>query len=187
LLPPGDIIPRFVFHKAAELPSAEAAKLVQRAEAASKELTAIALKDVLEHLRSLDRMACAAGIATGSRPVPADVADVLRSHPMIHTAEGALFRRAIASACESCGLAVISVRNREIWGETACAWKVTEAGLRKQIDALRKSEGAPWGTDEKTATAFALLALKKHRRNPSGDSPRKSSGGPTLPRGQMRQ
>jgi hypothetical protein len=187
LLPPGDVIPRFVFHRAAELPSAEAANLVQRAEAASKELTAIALQEVLEHLRSLDRTVCAAGIGTGSRPVPADLADVLRSHPMIHSAEGALFRRAIISACERCGLAVISIGNREIWAETASAWKVTEAGLRKQIDGLRESEGAPWGSDEKTATAFALLSLKKRRRNPTGDSSRKSSRGPTHPRGQMRQ
>jgi hypothetical protein len=79
---------------------------------------------------------------------------------MIHTAEGALYRRAIASACEGSGLAVISVSNREIWGKTADAWSVKEATLRKQIDGLRKSAGAPWGSDEKTATAFALLALK---------------------------
>jgi len=187
LLPPGDIIPRFVFHRAAELASAEAAKLVQRAEAASKETTAIALKEVLEHLRSRDQMICAVGIATGSRPVPGDLADVLRSHPVIHTAEGALFRRAIISACERCGLAVISVGNREIWAETACAWKMTETELRKQIVVLRKSEGAPWGSDEKTATAFALLALKRKRTNLTGDSSRKSSRGPTHPRGQMRQ
>lgn len=160
LLPPGDSIPRFVYHRAAELPLSEAVKMVQHAEAASKTVAAIALKEVLEHLRSLDRVARAAGIGTGSRPVPIDLVDVLRSHPMIHTAEGALYRRAIASACEECGLAVISVRKREIWGKTADAWNVKEATLRKQIDGLRKSAGAPWGSDEKTATAFALLALK---------------------------
>lgn len=187
LLPPGGIIPRFVFHRAAELSSPEAAKLVQRAEAASRELAAIALNEVLEHLRSLDKVVCAMGIAAGSRPVPVDLADVLRSHPMIHTAEGALFRQSIAAACEGGGLAVISVHSREMWVKTAESWKVTEAALRKQIDGLRKSEGAPWGSDEKTATAFALLALKKNSRNPTDDSSRKSSCGPTHPRGQMRQ
>ena len=79
---------------------------------------------------------------------------------MIHTAEGALFQQAVASACKGCGLDVDSVREREVWLNAATRWGVKEAGLRKQVDGLRKSLGAPWGTDQKTATAFALLALR---------------------------
>jgi hypothetical protein len=101
-----------------------------------------------------------AGIPSGSKPVPKDLQAVLRSHPAIHTAEGALFQRAIASACQNRGLAVISAREREVWLNAADAWGVQEAGLRKAIDGLRKSVGAPWGTDQKTASAFALLALR---------------------------
>ncbi|HEY6369282.1 MAG TPA: hypothetical protein VIX37_01775, partial [Candidatus Sulfotelmatobacter sp.] len=68
--------------------------------------------------------------------------------------------RAIASACQNSGLAVISAREREVWLNAADAWGVQEAGLRKAIDGLRQSVGAPWGTDQKTASAFALLALR---------------------------
>jgi len=85
---------------------------------------------------------------------------VLRSHPMIHAAEGSLFQRALASACQGCGLTVISVREREVWLNAASAWSLKEAELHEQVDGLRKSVGAPWGTDQKTATAFALLALR---------------------------
>ena len=35
LLPPGDVIPRFVYHQAAELSLAQATKLIQQAEAAA--------------------------------------------------------------------------------------------------------------------------------------------------------
>ncbi len=160
LLPPGDAIPRFVFHKAAELPASQAAKLIESAEIASRETAQIAVKDVLDHLNSLDRKAKAAGFACGSRPIPTDVGVVLRSHPMIHSAEGALFQRAIAAACESCGLPSIAAREREVWTKAATAWGLTEASLRTQVDGLRKSAGAPWGTDQKTAMAFALLALR---------------------------
>jgi len=160
LLPPGDSIPRFVYHKAAELPLSQAADLVQRAEAASQQTARIAVKDVLDHLRSLAFVAKAAGISRGSRPVPEDLSTVLRSHPMIHTAEAALFQRALACACQNCGLTVISVREREIWGNAASSWGLKEVELRKQVDELRKSVGAPWATDQKTATAFALLALR---------------------------
>jgi len=160
LLPPGEAIPRFVFHHAAELPAAQAAELIERAEDASRKAAQTAVKDVLDHLRSLDRVAKAAGFACGSRPVPKDLAVVLRSHPMIHSAEGALFQRAVASACESCGLASIAAREREVWTKAAATWSLAEASLCEQVDGLRKSVGAPWGTDQKTAMAFALLALR---------------------------
>jgi hypothetical protein len=79
---------------------------------------------------------------------------------MIHTAEGALFQRAISSACRECGLAVVPVREREAWLKAAGAWSLKEAELRKQVDGLRKSVGAPWGADQKAASAFAMLALR---------------------------
>jgi hypothetical protein len=159
LLPPGDSVPRFVYHQAAELPPAQAAELVARAEAASQQTARIAIGEVLDHLRTI-ALVTKAGIPSGSKPVPKDLQALLRSHPAIHTAEGALFQRAIASACQNSGLAVISAREREVWLNAADAWGMQEDGLRKAIDGLRKSVGAPWGTDQKTASAFALLALR---------------------------
>jgi hypothetical protein len=82
---------------------------------------------------------------------------------MIHTAEAALFRRALASACEKCGVAVAFAREREIWAHAAKASGLQETLLRKRVEALRKSVGAPWGSDQKTATAYALLALATHQ------------------------
>jgi hypothetical protein len=159
LLPPGDSVPRFVYHRAAELPLPEAADLVHRAEIASREAAQIAVVDALDHLRSLDLTVKAAGIASGSRPIPKDLSAVLRSHPTIHTAESVLFQQSVAFACQECGLAVIAGREREVWLSAATTWGLKEEGLRRQIDGLRKSVGAPWSADQKTATAFALLAL----------------------------
>lgn len=160
LLPHGDSVPRFIYHKAAELPLSEALELVSRAEAASEESALIAVKEVLDHLGSLAVAVTAGGIPCGSRPVPTDLSVVLRSHPMIHTAEGALFERAVTSACQGCGLGVISAREREVWRNAASSWGMKEEEMRQQVDGLRKSVGAPWGTDQKTATAFALFALR---------------------------
>jgi hypothetical protein len=160
LLPAGDSIPRFIYHQAAELAPARAAELVQRGEDASRETAHVAVKEALKHLRSLGLEVKAAGIPSGSRPVPKELSAVLRSHPLIHTAEGELFRRAITSACKSCSLPVIFAREREVWPNVASAWGLKEAGLRKQVEGLRASVGAPWGSDQKTAAAFALLALR---------------------------
>jgi hypothetical protein len=159
LLPPGDLIPRFVYHRATELSVAQVANLIQQAESAALEASRTGVNDALDHLRTLGVTVKAAGIASASKPVPTDLAAVLRSHPMIHTAEAALFRRAIMAACEDRRLAVVSARERELWSATATAWTLKEASLRKRVEDLRKSVGAPWGSDQKTATAFALLAL----------------------------
>jgi hypothetical protein len=160
LLPPGDSIPLFVYHQAAELSLSQAVELVRRARVAAEETARVALRDVLDQLRSLSITVKAAGVACGSKPVPPDLSAVLRSHPLIHSAEAALFRQAIVSACEDCGLAVISVREREVWPKAAGACGLKEAALRGQVDNLRKSVGAPWGADQKAATAFAVLALR---------------------------
>ncbi|MGA8622551.1 MAG: hypothetical protein WB660_29015 [Candidatus Sulfotelmatobacter sp.] len=164
LLPVGDSVPRFVYHEASKLTASEAVQLVHCAEDASQEATRGAVQEVLDHLRGLDFAAQAAGIPSGSRAVPKDLSTVLRSHPMIHSAEGALFQQAVIFACKICGLEVISAHEREVWRSAAAAWNLKETGLRKQIDALRQSVGAPWGTDQKTAAAFASLALWPGRR-----------------------
>ncbi len=161
LLPPGDAIPRFVFHKAAERPLVQAADLIARAEAASREAARNAVKDILHTLASLDVVAKAAGISEGGNEQPKELSAVLRSHPAIHTAEAALFRESLASACEDCGLNVISSLDRDVWTNAATAWQLKEAVLKKQVNGLRTSVGAPWGADQKTAMAFALIALRR--------------------------
>ena len=163
LLPSGDSIPRFVYHQASELPASQAPELIRRAETASGEAARIAVKDALDHLQSLGLTIKAAGIPSASRSIPKDLAVVLHSHPLIHTAEAILFRQAVSSACQRCGLDVVAMREREVWinAATACGWQ--EAKLRAQIDDLRKFLGAPWTADYKTATAMALLALQRAR------------------------
>jgi hypothetical protein len=54
---------------------------------------------------------------------------------------------------------MISVRHREVWSTAATMWGLQEAELRRQIDGLRRSVGAPWGADHKEAAAIALFAL----------------------------
>jgi hypothetical protein len=160
LLPPDRSVPRFVYHEAAELPLSQATALVKRAREASQKTARLAIKDVLRDLDSRGAKADICGVLSGSTPVPDDLSRILRSHPLIHAAEGALFQQTIVSACESCGLTVTVAREREVWSRAAAAWDLAEPGLRKEMDALRTSVGAPWNADHKAAAAIALLALK---------------------------
>ncbi len=160
LLPLDGSVPRFVYHEAAALPFPRATELVTRAREASQRATRLAIKDVLRELDSRGAKAAVCGVLSGSTSVPDDLSRILRSHPLIHSAEGALFQQAIVAACESCGLPVTAAREREVWSRTAAAWSIAEPGLRKELDALRAAVGAPWTADHKTAAAIALLALK---------------------------
>jgi hypothetical protein len=94
----------------------------------------------------------AAGVATGSTAVPSDLAAILAAHPLIHAAEGVLFQEAVAGACEARGLNVVRVRERDLWSKLG-------SDVRQEVDSLRSLIGPPWGADQKTATAAALIAL----------------------------
>jgi hypothetical protein len=162
LLPPNSSIPRFVYHAASEMQLAQAAELVKRGRKASVDAASLAIQETVEELTSGGIGVDVCGVLSGSTVAPKDLTAILRSHPMIHAAEGVLFQNAIISACEGRGLTVVVMREREVWVRAAAAWDMTEAALRKTVDGLRKSLGPPWSADHKVSTAMALLALKSH-------------------------
>ena len=163
LLPPNCSIPRFVYHEASEMPLTQATELVERGTKASQEAARTAVEEAVGELSSRGVRIDVCGVLSGSTVVPNDLAAILRAHPLIHAAEGALFQDAIVSACGSRGLTAVLSREREVWERAAAAWDITEPGLRKTVDGLRKSLGTPWSADYKTATAIALLALKSNK------------------------
>jgi hypothetical protein len=156
LLPDDGSVPRFVYHAAAELALPQASQLVKRAASAAQAAAGVAVQQVLDELRSTNVIVGAAGILTSSATLPTGITDILRSHTLIHTAEGALFQQAVAAACEGCGLRVIRIRERELWGKPG-------DNMREQLDGLKKSVGPPWGADQKSAAAAALAALRASR------------------------
>ena len=154
LLPADGSIPRFVFHQAAEMPPAESADLVKRAAAASRHVAKSAVRGILRELRSYNIQV--AGIPSGSTALPGDLASILKSHALIHAAEGVLFQKAVVAACERNGVHAVCPRERELWTKIGPA-------MKGQIEALRQSAGPPWGADQKIAAAAALVALESFR------------------------
>jgi hypothetical protein len=164
LLPRAAEVPRFVYHAAAELTETDAATLVQRAEKVAHAAAREAVRQVIQEVQAKGGAVWAAGIAGGSTRVPDDLRAVLRSHALIHAAEGLLFQRALTAACEYCGLHVTTSRERGLWGAAAAALGLPEAELLAQLNGIRKSAGPPWGADQKTAAAAGLLAMSARVR-----------------------
>jgi hypothetical protein len=78
---------------------------------------------------------------------------------LLHTAEGELYREALAEAAAASGLRVVRYLNGEVRSEAAAALGWTPAALDVQLAEFGQTAGHPWTKEEKDATAAAILAL----------------------------
>jgi hypothetical protein len=139
----GPDLPAQAYHAAAGLPLPEAERLVQRwAEEALSSVEACFAELVRRH------PTVAVGIAAAVRPVPALDA-VLRSHPLLHLAEGQLSREAVAEAATRAGLPVHYLDPKGRPDPIAV----------DRTAALGRAAGPPWRKEHKLAALAALTAL----------------------------
>jgi len=159
------------FHAARLLPLDAAQRLVDRgldsATRMARGALAAAAGDLLRQGRHL--LACGL-IQSSARPLPAFAA-VLASHALVHTAEGELFRDALAAAAASQGVAVLRVRERELLARCAARVGLAAGDLERHLAALGRALGPPWRQDEKLATLAAWLALAALRQPVRADAP----------------
>ncbi len=101
-------------------------------------------------------------IVSGKNEKASDLEITLRSHAMIHAAEGRLFRNALADAAAELELKVYRFPENAILEMSAEAWHTTPDDVERQIAELRRTMGPPWRRDEKLAALAALLALSRH-------------------------
>jgi hypothetical protein len=100
---------------------------------------------------------CGLLLASG-RPLPS-LEKILASHALIHTADGELFREAILHASARSGLAMSTVKERELLDGAGQAFRMKSAALLQRVTELGRPLGSPWTQDEKFATLAAWLAL----------------------------
>lgn len=136
------------YHAAAEHPLAEARALVDAAIESSRGLALEAFSAAMRALQGKGHEIAGCGIVTGSGRALPGLESILASHALIHTAEGEMFREALAWAATQCGLRVVTLREKAI-----------EERRLKQIASLGKLIGPPWTRDEKFATLAALEVL----------------------------
>ncbi len=122
-------------------------------------LAAEAVSALVAKLNRNGHTVAAAGILFGSgRPLP-DLTATLRSHALIHTAEGEFFREVLVQACSHCSLPVTKIKEREVWERAAAASHRDSEYLQRLIAELGRSLGPPWRQDEKLASLAAWIAL----------------------------
>ena len=153
------------YHAAQELGLSRAERLITACTDSSVRLAKKAVAAALDRAARKDFRISTCGVLTGSgRPLP-DLAKILSSHPLLHTAEGELFRNAMASACKSCGLSVLAVKENEVLVRSSSELGIAEQTIQQHLARLGASMGPPWRQDEKLATRMAWLTLAVKARN----------------------
>ncbi|MBV8199314.1 MAG: hypothetical protein JOZ15_01700 [Acidobacteria bacterium] len=153
------------FHAARLLALEQARELVERSLEGAIRAARRALAAAAGELRRQGSDPIALGLVQSSaRPLP-ELAAVLASHALVHTAEGELFRNALAVAAAKQGLFVLRVREREL--VERCRSARGADGERFLAD-LGRALGPPWRQDQKLATLAALLALALRTQLPTG-------------------
>jgi hypothetical protein len=132
-------LPRQVFHACeGGVPLPEAIKLIDKVTAAAGRCAG----RVLAELGPVD----AIGVAADTRPMPDDVSRILASHPLMHMAEGQLYRDAILDAAAALDLPVVCIPAKQLMAEGDAEW----------LAAQGRALGPPWRKDEKLAALAAL-------------------------------
>jgi hypothetical protein len=119
------------------------------------------MREVVDCLgRQNCKVVAAAILLSSGRPL-SDLARILASHAMIHTAEGEFFRHAFHDSCANLKIPVTGVRERDLDDHARAALGRAAEPLKKKIAGLGKTLGSPWTTDEKAAALAAAIVLAR--------------------------
>jgi hypothetical protein len=148
-----------VYHAGQKLPLERAEALVRSSGQAFEATARASIAAVLAELRERGLAPSASAILRGGgRPLP-PLATILRSHALVHAAEGELYRTVLARASEACGLTAAFVPASGLAARVAGAVRIPEARVVSMLAELGKASGRPWTRDQKEATLAAWLAL----------------------------
>jgi hypothetical protein len=147
------------YHAAAGLNIRDAERIVTNCAARAALLAQRALAAMVEELLSAGYAVTGCGLLLASgRPLPA-LESILASHPLIHTAEGELFREALRAASRECGVPMAAVKERELFTRGTAELGIPEDALQQRLSEMGRVIGAPWRQDEKYAAMVGWLAL----------------------------
>jgi len=147
------------YHAAEPMAFPDAEAFINRCADSTRTMAKKAVRDAVAELTGMGFAMAGSCVLLGSgRPV-GDLAKILSSHPLIHTAEGEFYRNALKQACESCGLAFSGVKERELMGQAAAGLGIRAAEIENRVSQLGRTLGPPWRQDERLSAIAAWIVL----------------------------
>jgi hypothetical protein len=153
---PGGVQPYHVA-RTMDLPKAE--EFIKGVIAAIDRSASLAVRSLAEAINGKDHSVAGCGIVLASGRALPSLEATLRSHAMVHTAEGELYRAAIARAAKNLSWLCVRVPERDLYKLAAKQLRIPEPKLKIRITEMGRALGSPWSADEKCATLVAWLAL----------------------------
>jgi hypothetical protein len=148
-----------VYHASEEMPIEQARAVIDAARAKFERSASEEIASLVAELEASKNPVSAAAIVSGSsKPLP-PLESVLKSHALIHAAEGELFRAVLAGASERCRLRVERVAAKELVGRASSLLQLSAAELDHYLAKLGKSSGRPWAIDHRESALAALVVL----------------------------
>jgi hypothetical protein len=146
------------YHAAEGFSLKDAEALVSACTEASLQLATQAVREAIADAKREGYEISTSCILTGSgKPIPA-LDKILASHPLLHTAEGELFRNVIARACLNHHLPVVAVKEKELMARAQDDLGISAELIEQHLQRMGKAMGAPWRQDEKYASLAAWIA-----------------------------
>jgi hypothetical protein len=153
------------YHTGEKMALAGAREFITSVREQGRDLAYRAIHDLQVELEERGyRLTRGALLLASGRPL-LELEKILSSHALIHTADGELFRECLLYASGRCGLAVVSLRERELMEQAAKAFRVPQPSLLRRVSELGRPFGAPWSQDEKFATLAAWLAARASKKS----------------------
>ena len=153
---PGGVQP---YHAARAMDLPKADEFIQGVIAATDRSAWASVRAFAEAIGGKNQKIACCGIVLASGRALPSLEATLRSHAMVHTAEGELYRAAIARVAKNLGWRCIRVPERDLYKVAAKQLHIPEPKLKIRITEMGRSLGSPWSADEKCATLVAWLAL----------------------------
>jgi hypothetical protein len=149
---------RFVYHQAAEAP-AGALRLIEKVREATVANAAREIGMLAEDLAGDGVTVRSAATAAATARLPASLAEILAVHALMHAAEGSFYRDVVAAGCETTGLAVTRVAEKDLPSQVAAQLGLGGKALDAKLKAMGAALGPPWNEDYRLATLAAWTLL----------------------------
>jgi hypothetical protein len=153
---PGGVQP---YHVARTMDLAKAEEFIKSVIVAVDRSTLLAVRAFAEAINGKGHAISCCGIVLASGRALPSMEGTLRSHAMVHSAEGELYRAAITRAAKNLNWRCVRVPERDLYKVAAKHLRIPEPTLKTRITEMGRALGSPWSADEKCATLVAWLAL----------------------------
>ena len=162
------------YHTAEKRTPAEARDVIAHAQADARHLAHQAIHSAQINLQNQGyELRCCALLLASGKPLPA-LPRILASHPLIHTADGELFREALLHASKSCGIKTFTMKESELIEKAMLTFHLQPDALGRQLSDLGRAFGSPWSQDEKFSALVAWLSLSSHSEKGRASVPAKA-------------